>query len=263
MSPSDLLRTNLECSQQLEELKSRLRKPENLLAPKNSSDLLALPSTNLSLNPASVPVRRGYFPPKAFTSANFRSVDIKAQDFPDTELGKTVTWIETDAFEHEPSLSHVCLRHACSDDWGNMLNPLAKATLASRTKIAEGFGSFLYALTRPSTPTSLDVHNIITALPSRSQGESLLKFFFDEILWIYHILHLPTVITYFDKLYADIETQQRPEYGPLALISTLYALTAYFSSKSSGLFFRYSESMSYCHKWTFLYVCDVLFQDLL
>lgn len=97
------------------------------------------------------------------------------------------------------------------------------------------------------------MHNVVAALPTRGQGEALLEFFFDEILWIYHIIHVPTVRKHFDKLYTDIESHEQPEYGPLALISTLYALTAYFSSKSSGLFFRHTESTSYCHKWTLLY----------
>lgn len=81
-----------------------------------------------------------------------------------------------------------------------------------------------------------------------------MEFFFDEILWIYHILHVPTVEKHFDRLYTAVENGQQLEYGPLALISTIFSLTAYFSSRSSGLFFKHSESMSYCHKWTLLYV---------
>jgi hypothetical protein len=135
-----------------------------------------------------------------------------------------------------------------------MLNSHAKATFTSRLKIAEGFGSFIFALTRPRIPTSLDMQNVAATLPNRSQGVVLLEFFFDEILWLYHVIHVPTVRTHFDKLYTDIENNQQPEYGPLALISTLYALTAYFSSESASLSFKHSESMLYCHKWTLLYV---------
>lgn len=128
-----------------------------------------------------------------------------------------------------------------------------KASFTTRAKIAEGFGSFIFSLTRPRVPTSLTMQNVLAALPTRSQGDALLEFFFDEILWIYHIIHVPTVRNHFEKLYHNIENHQQPEYGQLALISTLYALAAYFSSQSSGLFFRHTESTSYCHKWTLLY----------
>ena len=138
-----------------------------------------------------------------------------------------------------------------------MLNSTVKATLASRTQIAEGFGSFIFALTRPRVPASLDMRNVVAVLPNRRQGDALLEFFLDEILWIYHIIHVPTVRKHFDNLYTAIEDRQEPEYGPLALISTLYALTAYFSSQSSDLFFNYTESMPYCYKWTLLYVTSL------
>ncbi|KAG0645374.1 transcription factor [Hyphodiscus hymeniophilus] len=192
-------------SQQIDELKSRLRKLEHLLTEKTGSELVS-PST--TLKPVPVPAS------------------------PDTELENTVTWIETDAFEHEASPPN--------------------GSLTSKLKIAENFGSFIFALTRPRIPTSLDMQNVVATLPSRSQGAVMLEFFFDEILWIYHIIHIPTVRRHFDKLYIDIENNQQPEYGPLALISTLYALTAYFSSEASNLSFKHSDSMIYCQKWTLL-----------
>jgi hypothetical protein len=132
----------------------------------------------------------------------------------------------------------------------------SKGTFATRAQIAEGFGSFIFALTRPRVAPSLNMH-VAATLPIRTQGEALLEFFFNEILWIYHIIHVPTVKKHFDRLYKRIENHQPPEYGPLALLSTIFALSAYFSSKSSGLFFKYSESMFYCHKWTLLYVFPI------
>lgn len=101
--------------------------------------------------------------------------------------------------------------------------------------------------------------HIVATLPARSQGIALLEFFFDEILWIYHIIHVPTVRKHFDALYTSIENNKQPEYGPLALLSTIFALTAYFSSKSSDLFFKHTESTSYCHKWTLLYVPPIYY----
>jgi len=125
-------------------------------------------------------------------------------------------------------------------------------TFASKTKIAEDFGSFIFALTRPRIAPSLNMH-VATTLPNRTRGEALLEFFFEELLWIYHIVHVPTVRKLFDKLYADIDNSRALEYGPLALISTTFALSAYFASTSSGLFFRHTEAMSHCHKSILLY----------
>jgi hypothetical protein len=89
-------------------------------------------------------------------------------------------------------------------------------------------------------------------LPPRSQGETLLEYFFEEILWIYHIVHIPTVRKLHNKLYTDIENSKTPDYGHLALISTIFALSAYFASHTSGLFFGNSEATLLCHKWTIL-----------
>lgn len=95
--------------------------------------------------------------------------------------------------------------------------------------------------------------HVLATLPTRNQGEALLEFFFEEVLWLYHIVHVPSVRKHFDKLYTTIENNQLPDFGALALISTIYALSAYFSSPASGLFFKHSEATTYCHKWTLLY----------
>ena len=146
---------------------------------------------------------------------------------------------------------------------GMMLNSGPKGTFTSKMKPAEDFGSFLFALIRPRVPTSLDMQNVVTKLPTRSQGEAMLEFFFDEILWIYHIVHVPTVRRHFDKLYNDLQNQKQLEYGPLALISTLFALTAYFSSETSSLPFKHGESMAYCHRYILLYVATLLISCLM
>ena len=95
--------------------------------------------------------------------------------------------------------------------------------------------------------------HVLATLPTRNQGETLLEFFFEEVLWVYHIVHVPSVRKQFDKLYTTIENNEPPDFGALALISTICALSAYFSSSASGLFFKHNEAMTYCHKWTLLY----------
>ena len=188
-------------------------------------------------------------------SADFPLAKTKNETSTDVELEKAVTWLETDAFEHEPSPPGVS--YNLSLQRVQILNYF-QDSFATRTKLAEGFGSFIFALTRPRIAPSLNMH-VVAMLPTRTQGEALMEIFFEEILWIYHLIHVPTVRAHFNTLYTSIENNQQPDYGPLALISTIFALSAYFSSKTSGLFFKHTESMSYCHKWTLLYVAPLAY----
>jgi hypothetical protein len=80
----------------------------------------------------------------------------------------------------------------------------------------------------------------------------LLEYYFNHVSWIYHIIHVPTVERQFDNLYTKLEQNQQPDYGHLALISTLFALSAYFSSSSAGLFNDIPDQMLHCRRWTLL-----------
>ena len=233
-------------SQEIDDLNSRVRKLEALLATKNSSEI---PGSA----PTFRPVLCAYLDFSSRVSADFLSAKTTNETSTEIELEKAVTWIETDAFEHEPSPPGVS--YNLSSQRLQMLNCF-KDNIATRAKIAEGFGSFLFAFTRPRIAPSLTM-NVVATLPTRIQGEALLEIFLQEILWIYHLIHAPTVTAHFNKLYNTIENGQEPDYGPLALISTIFALSAYFSSKTSGLFFKHADSMSYCHKWTLLYASSV------
>jgi hypothetical protein len=128
---------------------------------------------------------------------------------------------------------------------------ISKDISDSDAKIAENFGSFIFALTKPRSAPSLG-RNIPAILPERDQGESLLNFYLDHVNGIYYIIHVPTVKKLFNQVYASLEHNQQPDYGHLALISTIFALSAYFSSPLSGFYFKHSEAMSYCHQWTIL-----------
>ncbi|PVH76458.1 hypothetical protein DL98DRAFT_292932 [Cadophora sp. DSE1049] len=149
----------------------------------------------------------------------------------DIELTKAVSWVETDAFEHTPSG--------------------AEDPSTLDVKVIESFGSFIFSLTRPRMAPAFD-NNLPTVLPSRSQGEVLLNYYFDHVNWIYHIIHKPTVRKLFDTLYTDIEMGRMPDYGHLSLIATLFALSAYFCGHTSGLYFKPSEAMNYSRRWTLL-----------
>ena len=95
-------------------------------------------------------------------------------------------------------------------------------------------------------------NNLPALLPSRAQGTILLDYFFDHVNWIYHIIHKPTVRRLFDSLYTSIELGRIPDYGHLSLITTLFALSAYFCGPKSGLYFKSTEAMTHSRRWTLL-----------
>ncbi|KAH7395559.1 fungal-specific transcription factor domain-containing protein [Cadophora sp. MPI-SDFR-AT-0126] len=154
-------------------------------------------------------------------------------DYPphDIELTKAVSWVETDAFEHTPSETE---------------DP---STLDF--KVVESFGSFIFSLTRPRMAPAFNT-NLPTLLPSRSQGEVLLEYYFDNVNWLYHIIHKPTVRKIFDAVYTDVERGRAPDYGHLSLIATLFALSAYFCGPNSDTCLKYSDAMNYSRRWTLL-----------
>ncbi|KAG4435384.1 hypothetical protein IFR05_009127 [Cadophora sp. M221] len=155
----------------------------------------------------------------------------KEEPSDDIELTKAVSWIETDAFEHTPS---------AADEISTL-----------DVKVTESFGSFVFSLTRPRMAPKFK-QNLATLLPTRSQGEVILEYYLEHVNWIYHVIHAPTVRERFDSLYTNIETGLKPNYAHLALISTLFALGAYFSTTTSGLYFKPPESMIYSRRWTLL-----------
>ena len=95
-------------------------------------------------------------------------------------------------------------------------------------------------------------NNLPALLPSRAQGTILLDYYFDHVNWIYHIIHKPTVRRLFDSLYTSIELGRIPDYGHLSLITTLFALSAYFCGPKSGLYFKSTEAMTHSRRWTLL-----------
>ncbi|KAH7370091.1 hypothetical protein BKA65DRAFT_602631 [Rhexocercosporidium sp. MPI-PUGE-AT-0058] len=199
-------------SQNIDELNARVRRLEELLLTRKDS---FDPSTS----------QTKFQPPPALTYAE------KEQPSDDIELTRAVSWIETDAFEHTAS---------ATDDISIL-----------DAKVTESFGSFVFSLTRPRMAPAFK-QNLATMLPTRAQGEIMFEYYLDNINWMYHVIHVPTVWKRFDSLYTSIETGQNPDHAHLALIVTLFALSAYFSTEASGLYFKHSESMIYSRRWTIL-----------
>lgn len=89
-------------------------------------------------------------------------------------------------------------------------------------------------------------------LPPRPRGQVLFDYYLNHVNWIYHILHVPTIKKHFDEMYTGLEQGKQPEYDRLALISTLFALSAYFSAPLARLFTDLPEAMANCRRWTLL-----------
>jgi hypothetical protein len=97
-------------------------------------------------------------------------------------------------------------------------------------------------------------------LPLRKQGEILLNYYFENADWIYRILHVPTVRWIFNDLYTKLEHDQHPSYSHLALISTIFALSAFFCSPSSGLYLDRAAAVAHSRS-LILFAQDVLAAD--
>lgn len=119
------------------------------------------------------------------------------------------------------------------------------------SKVADSFGSFIFSLTRPRAAPALSQH-FATMLPPRPRAQILFDYYLNSINWIYHIIHVPTVKEHFEEIYTGLEQGKQPKYDRLALISTLFALSAYFSAPSAKLFTDTSEAMVNCRRWTLL-----------
>jgi hypothetical protein len=119
------------------------------------------------------------------------------------------------------------------------------------SKVADSFGSFIFSLTRPRIAPALSQH-FSTMLPARPRAQVLFDYYLNHVNWIYHIIHVPTVKQHFDELYKELEQGKQPVYDRLALISTLLALSAYFSAPATKLFTDTPEAMVHCRRWTLL-----------
>ncbi|KAB8298723.1 hypothetical protein EYC80_000898 [Monilinia laxa] len=186
-------------SQGIEELNARLRRLEELLT-KNTSLLSS--STNAS------PV-------------------ISRQETPaeDLQITNTVSWLESDAFEHRAA------HDTTKPD-----------QLSCEDEINQNFAtSFLSSPTISSRP-GID-EKVLSLLPSRKYAGILVEYFINTVLRIYHIVHVPTLESHFNKLYDDLEQNKQPQYDHLALLSAVFALSVYFQG---------AQPHSLTRRWTVL-----------
>lgn len=125
---------------------------------------------------------------------------------------------------------------------------MTQEQLSSDAKVCEKFGTFVFALTKPRSPPAFTL-NLPSMLPSRAQGQTLLDYYVDHVNWIYQIIHVPSVQSILDTTYTKIEQNQVPEYSHVALIATIFTLSAYFSSPQSNLYIHHTEAKRLAYRW--------------
>jgi len=92
----------------------------------------------------------------------------------------------------------------------------------------------------------------LSLLPSRAQAGFLFDYYIEEIMSLYHLIHVPTVRRMIDTVYTQLENNEQPPYDHVALLSSIFALSAYFASPSSRFHFKGREGKSFCYRWIFV-----------
>lgn len=83
----------------------------------------------------------------------------------------------------------------------------------------------------------------MASLPSRKHARDLFEYFVANVVWIYHIIHVPTLESHLNKLYNDLDQNLQPQNDHVALLSAVFALSVYFQE---------AEPLSKTRRWTLL-----------
>ncbi|CAD6446006.1 66310165-71bb-4297-b1b6-a86131eefc64 [Sclerotinia trifoliorum] len=132
----------------------------------------------------------------------------------DVQITNTVSWLESDAFEHRNL--HASTNYLIEQD-----------LLSYDDEIAQTFTASFLSVPAVSPGASVNAQDL-SLLPSRKYARVLVKYFVENVIWIYHIIHIPTLESHLDRLYDDLEQNKQPQYGHLALLSAVFALSVYF-----------------------------------
>jgi hypothetical protein len=86
---------------------------------------------------------------------------------------------------------------------------------------------------QPPPDPPLSCSDIAAILPNKIAAYHLFDHYVNNLNWIYHAVHVPTLRQQLASIYDHIETRRKPKFFHLALIATILAVTAYFKSGSS------------------------------
>ena len=97
--------------------------------------------------------------------------------------------------------------------------------------------------------TKLNRNDILSALPPWSYASALSDHYTQQVGWIFPVVHSPTLKTHIKAIYTSLEDGQMPDLGRLAIVTTVFAISAYYFSPSSKLPFDAHEARTYTSRW--------------
>ncbi|KAF7885602.1 uncharacterized protein EAF02_004111 [Botrytis sinoallii] len=152
---------------------------------------------------------------------------VSTQETPaeDAQITNTVSWLESDAFEHRGLHESTNCNLLCYDG-----------------EITQTFAASFLGTSATTVRTGVDAQSL-RSLPSRKHARVLFDYFVDNIVWIYHIIHIPTLESHLKRLYDDLDQNLQPQIDHVALLSAVFALSVYFQG---------AEPLSETHRWTLL-----------
>ncbi|KAM0135616.1 hypothetical protein ACHAO1_004970 [Botrytis cinerea] len=143
----------------------------------------------------------------------------------DAQITNTVSWLESDAFEHRNLQESTNYNLLCYND-----------------EITQTFAASFLGTSATTVRTGVDAQSL-ASLPSRKHARDLFEYFVANVVWIYHIIHVPTLELHLNKLYNDLDQNLQPQNDHVALLSAVFALSVYFQE---------AEPLSKTRRWTLL-----------
>ncbi|KAF5867961.1 putative c6 zinc finger domain-containing protein [Botrytis fragariae] len=159
------------------------------------------------------------------SSKDTASVSTQETPAKDAQITNTVSWLESDAFEHRGLHESTNNNLLCYDD-----------------EITQTFAASFLGTSATTVRTGVDAQSL-RSLPSRKHARVLFDYFIDNIVWIYHIIHIPTLESHLNGLYDDLDQNLQPQSDHVALLSAVFALSVYFQG---------AEPLSETRRWTLL-----------
>ncbi|KAF7894151.1 hypothetical protein EAF00_007665 [Botryotinia globosa] len=160
-------------------------------------------------------------------SSNDTASVVSTQETPaeDTQITNTVSWLESDAFEHR-----------------GLHESTNYNLLSYNDETTQTFATSFLGTSAATVQAGVDAQSLCS-LPSRKRARVLFDYYVDNIVWIYHITHIPTLESHLNRLYDDLDQNLQPRNEHVALLSAVFALSVYFQG---------AELLSETRRWTLL-----------
>jgi Fungal specific transcription factor domain len=101
---------------------------------------------------------------------------------------------------------------------------------------------------------SLKHTQLVAILPPRKGADVLLQHYVDHVSWLFHIIHIPTVLAQKEDIYAALSRKRMPNLSHLALMSAILASSVYFWSPQFDVTIKIGDTNSLSRRWISLAV---------